>query len=442
MNQAAIPRYLQTMLPAGQLPPHLPGFHLPWVRHAREKALAQFVAQGLPTASNPAWHYTNLASIEKKIFQFRQPNPQSHEKPFSISPVLGPVLGKAALQCVFLDGVLQPPTQPLPAGLRLLGLRDALAAKAAGIETAFASPGGAASWHGLNAALCEDGLVVEVADGVALETPLEIILATSATPAPHSSHLRHQLRLGSGAKLRLLWRVVGGGEDGFNTQHTTYQLGAGAMLENVWLQNAAPQTTQFFYDHAMLAENANFNNFIAHIGGNLTHHQITIMLQGEGAAAQLHGLNAVDGTAHTALATHVAHQAAHTSSTQRLHSMAAGSGRAVFHGLIAVAQAAQKTAAAQQHHGLLLSDRAEIDATPSLAIYADDVTCSHGATCGALDEEALFYLQSRGIGRDAAANLLLEGFIQVLFEGIENPALREAVLSQLNQHLHSIKVNP
>jgi Fe-S cluster assembly protein SufD len=131
------------------------------------------------------------------------------------------------------------------------------------------------------------------------------------------------------------------------------------------------------------------------------------------------------------------HAAADTQSTQEIRALARNKGHAVFQGKVVVEKGANKTNAQQMHRGMLLSEDAECDARPGLEIYADDVQCNHGSTCGSLDEEALFYMQSRGVSRKEAERMLIEAFVMSLFEEGDMPA-RDNTLALLRDKLGSV----
>ncbi|MHB1111280.1 MAG: SufD family Fe-S cluster assembly protein, partial [Devosia sp.] len=150
-------------------------------------------------------------------------------------------------------------------------------------------------------------------------------------------------------------------------------------------------------------------------------------LSGKGAHADLTGLNLVSDGQHSDITMDASHAVPHTSSKPLFKAIARGRSKAVFQGRIVVARDAQKTDAKLMTQGLMLSDEAEILSKPELEIYADDGVCGHGSTCGAIDEEALFYLVSRGISRSGAETMLVRAFLAELLDPIEDAALHEAL---------------
>lgn len=436
MQTQTIPPYLSALLPHAALPAHLPGMRWPLLQHARENALRDFLRQGLPTQSQEDWRYTQLRAIEKTPLQ---PPRAKDLEPIPVNACA--LLGARQHRLAFVDGVLRHALGPhlgLPAGIHIASLQEALERNEFAahrlLTTETINPD---SWHGLNAALCEGGLMLEAAPHTSCAEPVEILFLNSG--AHKTNHTRHHVHLGEGAALHLILRMLSyndvADKTDFSTLLTHVQLDAGASFECTLLQENAAQSFTLLHDEVKLAESAKMTMNIAHLGGQITRHRAAFHLGGERAAVELRALTFVNGAAHTDLVTNTHHNAPHTTSHQHIRSLAGGKSRAVFQGNVRVDQAAQETLATQNHQGLLLSDAAEIDAKPGLEIHADAVQCSHGNTCGALDETALFYMQSRGIPRGTAETLLLNGIATDLFEPMAHAPLRDALLARIHQKL-------
>ena len=171
-----------------------------------------------------------------------------------------------------------------------------------------------------------------------------------------------------------------------------------------------------------------YNNFIFSVGGNLSRIEVTSSINSSDINFNIKGLYLAKTSQHHDITTLMQHKHPESKSNQHIKGILQKDSSGVFQGKVIVEQDAQKTDAFQFNQNLLLSETAEVNAKPELEIYADDVKCSHGATTGELDEQMLFYLRSRGLNKEEAKKLLIEGFINELFDGIENKELKKKLL--------------
>jgi len=210
--------------------------------------------------------------------------------------------------------------------------------------------------------------------------------------------------------------------------HATYlALGKNAVVTHVTLDLSGRATSHFATNEYHLADGAQLRTLIIHAGAGLSRTHLFPRMAGEGAHADVTGLNLVSEGQHSDITMETLHAVPHTSSQPLFKSITRGRSKAVVQGKLIVARDAQKTDAKFMHQGLMLSDDAEILSKPELEIYADDVVCGHGSTCGKLDEDSLFYLLSRGIPKAEAETMLVRGFIAELIDPIEDEALNEAL---------------
>ena len=264
------------------------------------------------------------------------------------------------------------------------------------------------------------------------------MLHLSAGAAP-VHHLRHRLRLGEGAVLDLVELHLSAAESPcWANLLTDVDLAPGAKLSHLRVGGAKGRSLRTAWLRGRLAAGAAYASTALALGGDLVRDEIDLRLTGEGASCRLDGLNLATGRDHLDSTLRIAHDAAHCRSDQHYRAVADDHGHAVFQGRIAVAPGAQKSDAHQLHRALLLSDEAVADAKPELEILADDVQCSHGASIGDLDEDALFYLQARGIGRGEARNLLIDAFAAEIVEGIAEENWRRAAGESLSRRLHRL----
>ena len=421
-----IPVFLSERTPGGLLPQDLPGLNHPWLLHKRDAALKRFLKNGLPTQRDEDWRYVALHAIDRQPLALAD-NVVSPSKPAFLT-------SQACGRAVFVNGILEPSLSELdhlPDGLSVTSLRNKLQQTQLDPVDFFHECAGTDTWHDLNLALFDDGAVIEVKPGAVIEHPLEVICISTLQADATAYHAYNFIHLGEGSSLKIYKsKASRANSTTFSTHMNRITLDKGATLERIVLSEHSPTAITFTHDDVVVNEGATFKKTAVNLGGKITRQKTTISINGENAFASLNGLSYtnIDGT--TDVFVDMRHNAPNTQSKQLIRSMATDKSRAIFQGKITVAQVAQKTDAAQNHQGLLLSDTAEIDAKPSLEIYADDVKCSHGNTCGALDETSLFYLRSRGIPRAEAEQLLQQAFIAELFENCDE-ALKETLMIRI-----------
>lgn len=210
--------------------------------------------------------------------------------------------------------------------------------------------------------------------------------------------------------------------------HATYlSAGKNAVVTHITIDLSARAVSHFATNEYQLADGAKLRTLVIHAGAGLARTHVFPRMAGAGAHADLTGLNLVADGQHADITMETLHAVPHTSSQPLFKSIVRGRAKAVVQGKLVVARDAQKTDAKFMHQGLMLSDEAEILSKPELEIYADDVVCGHGSTCGMIDEDSLFYLMSRGIPKPEAETMLVRGFIAELLDPIEDEELNEAL---------------
>jgi Fe-S cluster assembly protein SufD len=284
----------------------------------------------------------------------------------------------------------------------------------ASVETAPGDPGDPA---GLIArARAHRTLRVEVAAGAVLD--LSVVRAPGAGFAL-------ELELGAGARVQLVEHAAS--EGGFGTGMLDAVLARGAQLTRVLVQEGTAGTVELSDAHITLAEGAGFAQTGLLLGARFARAGLKVRLEGEGAACRVNGAYLLDGNQHGDFTVRVEHAAAGCTTTELFKGAVKDRARGVFQGKILVERGAQQTDARQNHHALMLTEGAEVDAKPELEIYADDVQCAHGNTIGALDEGSLFYMRQRGIPLDEARSLLVQAFVSEAFGLLDDGPLRRAL---------------
>jgi len=291
----------------------------------------------------------------------------------------------------------------------------------------------------LNAAMATDGVLIGVAQATALAKPIHIVHV--ATRSSAASYTRSFLEVGNAARVTLLESFVAA--DGANTYQTndalTVRLGENVELQHVRLMTEANDAVNISTAILTIGSKARLNTFNMTSGAGVSRYQGYFTFAGEGAEVSANGVNLLGGRQHGDTTLFLDHAVPDCRSREVFRSVMDDRAHSVFQGRIMVRPDAQKTDAKMMTRALLLSDEAEADNKPELEIFADDVTCGHGATTGALDEDLLFYLRARGLSEKEAQSLLIQAFVGEAIESIGSDALRELAILAAQRWLSARK---
>ncbi|HEX2163103.1 MAG TPA: Fe-S cluster assembly protein SufD, partial [Thermoanaerobaculia bacterium] len=334
---------------------------------------------------------------------------------------LAPHLFDAAARLVIVDGLLVPElsdTAGLPAGVVVQGLARALAERPEAVARHLGRHARAEDnpFTLLNTAFFADGAYVELPAGAVVEAPIQLLFVSTAAAEgeePLASRPRTLIVAGEASQAKVVETYVSaGGRDAVYLVSPVTELvaGPGAVVDHVKLQKDARRAFHLAAFQVRQERSATVTSHALSIGAAIARTDVGAVLAGEGGDCTLNGLYVVDGEQLVDTHMRVDHAAAHCSSHELYKGILDGKSRAVFNGLIHVHPGAQKTDAKQTNRNLLLSSGALAASNPQLEIFADDVRCTHGSTVGQLDEDAVFYLRSRGIGAEAASSLLTYAF--------------------------------
>ena len=454
-----------------------------WVEPIRKAAIHRFAELGFPTTKNEEWKYTNVGPIARTAFQ---PAPVARKGPSDVSTQRLP-LGKTTegldyAQLVFVDGGYSPglsSARTLQAGVKVTNLAGALAGNQPSLETHLARYAGFEdhAFVALNTAFMQDGAFIEIAKDVALDRPIHLLYISTADGQPTVTHPRNLILVGRGSQVSIIEAYVGlgtgnwklenrnskleirnselsSGEDElpvssfqfpifsfqtggvyFTNSVTEVVVGEGAMVDYCKVQQ---ESAQAFHVASLNFQQERSSSVTTHtiaFGSLLDREEVSTVLRGEGGESLLHGLYVISGEQHVDNRTVIDHAKPHCSSRELYKGILDGRSSGVFNGKIIVRKDAQKTDSKQSNKNLLLSEDAVINTKPQLEIYADDVKCTHGATIGQIDQEAVFYLRSRGIGLAEARALLTQAFASDVIEKIKfepvRAKLREALVARL-----------
>jgi Fe-S cluster assembly protein SufD len=409
------------------------------IADARQQAFEAYERAGLPHRRIEDWKYTDLRALMREVL------PSAVEPDAAALTRAGAALKLHAIEgvrrLVLVDGAFVPKlseTANLQKGLSIRTLREVLLADDAALQAQLFAPENSNPMVALNSAMMADGVVIEVADGAVLTQPLHIIhIASGAEPA--AMFTRSLLQLGHGSSATLVESYIAA--DGAKTYQVhdslVLSIGDGARLDQVRLIEDGRDAFNICSSSITLGANAHLNIFAMTSGPYVSRYQATIVFAGEGSRVETNGVNLLNGRQHADSTLFLDHAVPNCTSREIFRSVVDDRGHSVFQGRIIVRPDAQKTDAKMMTRALLLSDDAEADNKPELEIFADDVTCGHGATTGALDESLLFYLRARGLSEKEAQALLIQAFVGEAIESIVNDVLRELVISAAERWLEA-----
>ena len=409
------------------------------VAEARSAAFEAYDRVGLPHRRLEDWKYTDLRALMREVLPLAPAPDAAALKRAAAAVKLQSIKGLRRL--VLVDGVFVPKLSELDGlekGVAVGTLRGVLESGEATLQAQLLMLDNANPMVALNTAMMTDGVVIQIANGVVLKQPLQIIhVATGTTPA--AMFTRSLLRLGKDAGATLVESYIAA--DGAKTYQVhdslVIAIGDNSRLDHVRLVEDNREAVNISSAVITLGAHAHLNTFGMTSGAAVSRYQATIAFAGEGSRVETNGVNLLNGRQHADTTLFMDHAVPHCASREVFRAVADDRAHSVFQGRIIVRPQAQKTDAKMMTRALLLSDEAEADNKPELEIFADDVTCGHGATTGALDASLLFYLRARGLSEKEAQALLIQAFVGEAIESIVNDDLRELAITAAQRWLEA-----
>lgn len=419
----------------------------PWLVRVRENAMAQFEELGFPSVKDEEWKYTNVAPIARTNFT---PVTEDAVGSSDTKELASFGFGEAKdSQLVFVNGKLRKDLSRLtglPELVVALDLSEALADERYS-EIARAHLGRHADtvtngFTALNTAFVRDGAFVHIPKGVTVTVPLHLLFVSDSTDPNKVTFPRALVIAEENSSITLIESYVSTADRTYFTNAVVeIVLATGARLEHYKVQRESAEAFHIATTAADLGPNSSYDATTITFGAQLSRHDINVTMDHEGAECWVDGLYLVTAGQHADTHSVIDHRKPHCTSRQLYKGILDGKSRAVFNGKIFVRHDAQKTDAMQTNKNLLLSNEARVDTKPQLEILADDVKCAHGAAVGQIDEDELFYLETRGLHYDLARNLLTYGFAEEVIGKIKVDSIRaqldEAVLNRLNARLEA-----
>jgi Fe-S cluster assembly protein SufD len=405
-----------------------------WVPELRRTAIESFADLGFPSTHDEEWKYTNVAPLVSVPFEPAR---------VKLTEEIGrrierlPLADLGCSRLTFFNGCYLPELSNLrevPKGLKAGSLASAFKNHGALLERHLAryAEGRTHAFVALNTAFFEDGAFIEVPKGAVLQKPLHILQVSYGGGRSTVSHPRNLILVGSTGQATVIETFLSLAEEAtFTNTVTEIVAGEGALLDYCKVQQESTAALHYARVQVQQDRSSTVATHSIQLGAALTREEVQMVLAGEGAESLLHGLYVITGQQHVDNHTTIDHAQPHCSSREVYKGVLEGKSQGVFNGKIIVRPDAQKTDSKQSNKNLLLSEDAIINTKPQLEIFADDVKCTHGATIGQIDPEAVFYLRSRGIAADQAKSLLTYAFANDVMERIKFQPLRERLAERL-----------
>ena len=389
-----------------------------------------FAAAGVPTPKQEAWRFTNLKSLAATPHDLGGPA-TADITPWQLTD---------SHRLVFVNGRFADELSnvgDLPEGVTISPLATVLASENERATFALGKSVDLEShpFAALNTANFVDGAFIHLNRGSIVEKPIHLLFVAVDGDRPTWSAPRNVISADPTAEATIVEHYVGTGGETLTVPVTEFHLAPGAVIKHIRLQEESRDARHIALQTSRQGRDSRLESVALNVGAALSRTNIDAELNAPGAHASLDGLYLVEDSQHTDSQLKVRHAAPHCTSHELYKGVLNGKSKAVFNGRIVVDPGAQKTDAIQSNRNLLLSAGALVNSNPQLEILADDVRCTHGSTVGRLDEEAIFYLRSRGIGRATAESLLTYAFAAEVVQQIPVAEVRERMERHLVERL-------
>ncbi|MBL7872675.1 MAG: Fe-S cluster assembly protein SufD [Cyclobacteriaceae bacterium] len=404
----------------------------------REKAIQFLKKNGLPSTKHEEYRFAPITKSLERNFTWRNEVSPSSIK--SIDEFLIPSLDAYVL--VFVNGAYSTNlsvVNNLPGGVKVKTLSEAFEHEKEIIDQYFDKlvASEADSFAALNSAFWQEGIFIHVPENISVEKPLLILHINDAHQTQVIAHTRILAVIENNSSLNVIEKFDSiGNNPVFNTLSEEFVVGEHASLEYCKTQND-DRLHQVANTVIHQSNSSQVNTFTLTLQGKVIRNNFNITIDGEHCESHFYGLYLLNGSTLADNHTVVDHRKANSFSNELYKGIMDGNSKGVFNGKIFVRPHAQKTNAFQSNRNIIISDSATVNTKPQLEIWADDVKCSHGCTTGQLDEEAMFYLRSRGISESIAKAMLLYAFAADVLTPIKNEALKSYLDGLIAERLHT-----
>jgi Fe-S cluster assembly protein SufD len=410
-----------------------------WLRDLREAGISRFAEVGFPSTKDERWRFTSVEPIARSPYALAVPGVLAGAGEAVARLALGEP--GARLLAVYVNGRFASELSSVgtaPKGVVIGSLAAALERQPEIVRQYLGHHAAADGnpFTALNAAFIADGAFVHVRRNVALEQPIQLIFISHGSAPAAVTHPRNLVVVEEGAQASVVEEYVGIGSRPYWTNVVTeLVIGDNAVVNTYRIQREREDAFHTATTQSWQGRSSVLTSVTLAFGSRLSRHDINARLDGEGAECTLNGLSILRGEQHVDHHTTLEHAKPHCPSWEVFNGVFDDRSRGVFNGRIIVRPGAQLTDSKQTNNNLLLSEDARADSQPQLEIYADDVKCTHGATLGPIDPNAMFYLRSRGLDVEVARNLLTYGFGAEILNSVADETLRAQLDAVVQQRL-------
>lgn len=408
-----------------------------WLVALRQRGLDAFTRLGLPTRKLEDWRFTNISSLTATAYDVGSAALTAAD---TAGDEASELLQQASLdedyhRLVFINGRYNEKLSQLhevTSGVVIDTLANALGNRPDDIQSQLESgmDFDESAFAALNTAFVNDGAIIDVPEGVTLDRPVHLVFLSTGNGRTVSNP-RNLIRVGKGGKANVIESFLGQGDSYFTNSITQVTLAESAELDHHKLQHEQVGALHISTTGVDQKASSRFRSHYFSFGASIARNELDCLLDGENIETTLNGLYMPTGDQLMDCRTRIDHAMPHCNSYELYKGILDDKAKGVFNGKIFVREDAQKTDAKQSNQALLLSDDAVVNTKPQLEIYADDVRCTHGATIGELEEDAMYYLRARGVPADLARQILIFAFANDVVQGVELPAVRRHLESVL-----------
>ena len=393
----------------------------------RKEAFTQLEKTGFPTQKWENWRFTNVSNISDGEFMISE---------ISDAPQTTPDIDSYQMEgvdtVVIYNGHYQKDISSIPNGVNLLSGSEYMERKNGNFDRANNSP-----FDLLNTAFTDSGMCIVLEKNTLVKSPIRILFISNGDRSIMVNP-RVNVDIGESSSLTFIEQHVGDATSFFQNESVFITLGNNAQLNHVRIQSNSEFTQNISNLNVNQVADSQYEFFQLLDGSKLGRSDICVQLDGENAQCNINSLTLSKNNQHIDNNIIVNHNSAQTHSSQFVKSILFDTSTGVFNGRTIVHENAQKITAQQTNKNILLSKKAKMNANPQLEIYADDVKCSHGSTTGQIDEDALFYLQSRGINKQDAMELMVVGFANEVLDKIPHPEIKKAIYTEFTVKLNRL----
>ncbi|MGA7837139.1 MAG: Fe-S cluster assembly protein SufD [Ignavibacteriaceae bacterium] len=399
------------------------------IHKIRKDAISNFSNLDFPNTRDEEWKYTNISPLLK--YNFKPSLEKQDVKQEQVNKYLFDELEHSLL--VFVNGHFDAGLsriKHLPKGVSAGSIADAIKEKSPVVEKHFGKYADYKNqiFTALSTAYTKDGAFIYVPDGKVVEEAIHILFLTTESDENILTQPRNLFVAGKNSQVKIIEHYASLGENIYFTNSVTEIFAdENSIIDHVKLQEENKKSFHVARMEIDQEKNSNFSSHAISLGGDIARNDFNSRFNDEGGECMMNGLFLTDGTQLFDTHSLIDHAKPHCNSHEHYKGILDDKSRGVFNGKVIVRQDAQKTNAFQENNNIILSDDALINTKPQLEIFADDVKCSHGATIGQLDEEAMFYLKSRGIGEETSKSILIHAFASDVIKSIKIKAIKDYV---------------